>query len=225
MVTATAPRVTTGYESVMPDILVREGLRERFEDLVGARRPWWIVVALVGSLLVAGVLISGRRNVAIVAPPAAAQDASTATPSGISGEVVVVHVSGAVRRPGLYELPAGARIADAIDVAGGPRATADLAALNLAQVLIDGVKVEVPLRGAASPVAAAPGASPAAALVSINSSDVALLESVPGIGPVKAAAIVAHRESIGGFGTIEELLEVSGIGPATLESIRPYLTL
>jgi competence protein ComEA len=112
-------------------------------------------------------------------------------------------------------------VADALDAAGGPLAKADLDTLNLAQVLVDGLKIDVVRLGEA---AVAEGPSPGST-VSINSADETTLEGVPGIGPVKAAAIVEYRDSIGTFASLEELLEVSGIGPATLESIRPYLSL
>jgi competence protein ComEA len=138
--------------------------------------------------------------------------------------VVLVHVAGAVRRPGLYEFPTGARVADAIETAGGASRRADLDALNLAALLIDGSKVDVPLMGESPPISGAMS-TPSTAGVSLNSADQAALETVPGIGPVTALAIISEREKLGGFRSIEQLLEVDGIGPSTLESIRPYLTL
>lgn len=107
--------------------------------------------------------------------------------------------------------------------AGGARPGADLDALNLAQPVADGMRIEVPSRVA--PSSAAPASPTSPGLVSVNSADITALETVPGIGPVKAAAIVAYREQAGGFATLEQLMEVSGIGPATFEMIAPYLTL
>jgi competence protein ComEA len=178
-----------------------------------------------------------RGAPAVIAPPAQAPTEAQAGALGgatpASTGVVLVHVAGAVRRPGLYELAAGARVADAIDSAGGPRRSADLDPINLAQVVSDAMKVEVPRRGEAVTAPSIPGATPslsagetqASGVVSLNSADLTALESIPGIGPVKAGAILQYREEVGGFSSVEELLDVTGIGPATLESIRPYVTL
>jgi competence protein ComEA len=133
-------------------------------------------------------------------------------------------VAGAVRRPGLYEFPAGARVADAVETAGGPARRADLDALNLAALLIDGSKIDVPVTGETATLPTA-SAAPSPATVALNSADQAALETVPGIGPVTALAIIDERDRLGGFDSIEQLLEVDGIGPSTLESIRPYLIL
>ncbi|MDQ4024065.1 MAG: helix-hairpin-helix domain-containing protein, partial [Actinomycetota bacterium] len=110
-----------------------------------------------------------------------------------------------------------------IDAAGGATRRADLGLLNLAEPLVDGVKVEVLERGAPATAPPASAATPSA--VSLNSADQAALETIPGVGPVTAAAIVAYRDETGPFTSVEQLLEVSGIGPATLESVRPYVTL
>jgi competence protein ComEA len=136
--------------------------------------------------------------------------------------VILVHVAGAVRTPGLYELPAEARVADAVAAAGGPRRGADLDALNLAEVLADGLRIEVPKAGQAPATSSEPGSE---STVSLNSADQTALESIPEIGPVTAAAIIAYREEIGSFSSVEQLLDVDGIGPATLEAILPYLSL
>lgn len=125
--------------------------------------------------------------------------------------------------PGLYELPEGSRVADAIEVAGGARRNADLDALNLAQVLTDGMKVDVITKG--SNAASIDASTETDALVSINSADATTLETIPGVGPVTAAAIIEYRDRLGGFGAIDDLIEVTGIGPATLEALRPYVSL
>jgi competence protein ComEA len=125
-------------------------------------------------------------------------------------------------------------VADAIDAAGGARSPGALDQLNLAEPLVDGQKIQVLGRGAAVPPTAGgttgstvPGSSPAGAapLVSLNSADQAALETIPGVGPVTATAILDFRAQVGSFSSIDQLLDVSGIGPATLESIRPYVTL
>jgi competence protein ComEA len=114
-------------------------------------------------------------------------------------------------------------VADAIEAAGGPTRRADLDLLNLAELLIDGMRVEVFQRGETGAVPSSQ--SNGSILVSLNSADQVELELVPGIGPVTAVAIIARREEIGGFSSLEELLEVDGIGPVTLESIKPYMKL
>ena len=144
------------------------------------------------------------------------------------GAVVVVDVAGRVRRPGVLELPVGSRVVDAIEAAGGARGGVDLSGLNLARVLVDGEQVLVGQGAAAAGVpsgAGAPGAPGApAALVNLNTADQALLESLPEVGPVTAQAILAWREEHGGFTAVQELLEVDGIGPATLETLAPLVT-
>lgn len=139
-----------------------------------------------------------------------------------------VHVSGAVAKPGVYTLSADARVNDAIQVAGGPLSEADLDALNLAQPLIDGTKIAVPRQGEV-PQAPVPGTVGAgltgAGAVSINAASVEELQKLPGIGPAKAQAIVAYREAHGGFRTLEELKEVSGIGEKTYERLAADIQL
>ena len=222
----------------MDEIVVTPSWRERLERIRGSRKESWVLVAVIGAAILGALVLWARGAPAVVAPPAQApaegvapaEEALGATPP--EGGVVLVHVAGAVRRPGLYELPAGARVADAIDSAGGPRRNADLDTVNLAQVLSDAMKVEIPTRGQGVSAPPAPGATPgltvggttSAGVVSLNSADLAALEAIPGIGPVKAAAILQYRDEVGGFSAVEELLDVTGIGPATLESIRPYVT-
>jgi competence protein ComEA len=201
----------------MPEIVVEPAWKERLNALLPRRRDAWVLTGVVTAVVVGALLMWTRGAPAKIAPPAVEAPGATTSPTA----VILVHVAGAVARPGLYELPDGARVADAIDAAGGPRRNADLDSLNLAQVLVDGLKVDVVRLGDVA-VGAESGA---ASIISINSADASVLEGVPGIGPVKAAAIVQYRDEIGSFSSIEQLLEVSGIGPATLESIAPYLTL
>lgn len=206
----------------MREIVIDEGWRDRARDLVARRKDQLPLVALVAAVALIALLWSGRTPPARIAPPATAP-ASQASPS--PAEVVLVHVAGAVRRPGLYEFPAGARVADAVESAGGPRRGADLDALNLAEVLLDGTRVDV-VRVGEAPVPAIAGAAPSAnGLIPLNTADQALLETIPGIGPVTATAILGFRDEVGGFDSLEQLLEVDGIGPATFESIRDHLTL
>lgn len=161
------------------------------------------------------------------------------------GTRVLVHVAGRVRRPGVYELTAGARIADALEQAGGGRSGADLDALNLAAKLTDGEQILVARRGrpttAAAPtagqgaagastpaVATAPGAAAsgaAGATVNVNEADATQLEALTGVGPAIAAKIVDYRTQNGPFASVEDLTQVSGIGPKTLEGMRAQVTL
>lgn len=199
--------------------MVRDGWRDRLEGLGGHRREvvtWGAGVAVLLAVVILWSLVARRE--AEVAPPAQSPVSSTAP----AAAQLYVHVAGAVVKPGLYTFPQGTRAADAIEAAGGPTKRADLDAINLAEVLTDAMKLEVPVRGAGpsatGPTAATPG------LVDLNSADQTALEAIPGIGPVTAMAILQRRQEIGSFTAIEDLLDVSGIGPATLESIRPYVT-
>jgi competence protein ComEA len=134
-------------------------------------------------------------------------------------------VAGKVRRPGIAVLDAGSRVVDALEAAGGARAGVDLSALNLARVLVDGeqVLVGVPAPvGAGTATEVAPGAP--GPLVNLNTAGMAELETLPDVGPVTAEAIIAWRTEHGGFTSVEELLEVDGIGDATLETIAPHVT-
>jgi competence protein ComEA len=152
--------------------------------------------------------------------------ATAAGPGGASGPVVV-HVVGAVRHPGVYRLPAGSRTRDAVRRAGGANRRADLGSVNLATRLADGEQVRVPQRAptAASTASAGPAAGAPASIVHLNSADAEQLDSLDGIGPALAQRIVEYRDAHGGFGSIDELDEVSGIGPVRLESLRPRLAL
>lgn len=209
----------------MNEVVLPSGPRARLEEIVGRRIDTGVVVALVAALVVGGLLVWGRKPAAAIAPPATAPAAGASAGASPSATDVYVHVAGAVRRPGLYALPPGGRVADAIDVAGGATARADLDLLNLAAPLADGMKIEVVTRGAATATASTAPATTAPAAVSLNSADAGQLETIPGVGPVTAAAILAYRDEAGPFTSVEQLMEVSGIGPATLESIRPYVTL
>lgn len=207
----------------MPRTFPPQGWWERLESLAGRRRDTVAVGVFVAAFVFGGIGLSSRGAPAVIAPPARA----TPSPSASSvGSQIVVHVAGAVRHPGVIALPVGARVADAIAKAGGALVRADLDQLNLAAFVVDGSQVLVPARGETSPVPSTPlPGSTQATTVDLNSADQALLETVPGLGPVKAGAIIAFRTEIGTFESIEQLLEVSGIGPATLESIRPFISI
>jgi len=156
---------------------------------------------------------------------AAVTSASPSTSTSVAAELVV-HVAGAVARPGVYRVAAGARVADAVDVAGGALADADVHRLNLAAPVVDGERVYVPRVGEVVPLALDGGSSaddPAGPL-DLNTATLEQLDALPGVGPATAQAIVDERERRGGFRSVEELLDVRGIGPAKLEQLRDLVT-
>jgi competence protein ComEA len=167
------------------------------------------------------------------APPAV--EAQTRDEGETDPEVLVVHVAGAVTAPGVYELPAGSRVADAVELAGGPTAVADVGSINLAAPLTDGGRLYVPLPGEIVPTVrgglggsgddAAGTGGGSADTVDVNTADEQSLEALPGVGPATAAAIIEHRERSGPFSVPEDLLDVRGIGPAKLEAMRDHLAL
>ncbi len=231
MVRATAGCQNFGSIRAVPEIVVRSGWRDKLEALVGRRRDSWLIAAVALVAVIAASLVWVKGAPSKIAPPATASEASAVIPSAspsTSASTILVHVAGAVKRPGVYQFSTGARVADAIESAS-PRDNADLNVLNLAEPLTDAMKIDVPTRGeqaASVAPSAAPSPSPGAiALVNVNTADQPTLETIPGIGPVTATAIIDWRTQSGPFGSVEQLLEVSGIGPATLESIRPYVTI
>jgi competence protein ComEA len=173
------------------------------------------------------VSLGGAESGAPVAPaPSAASPGSS--PGSTAAPVLVVDVAGKVRRPGIVTLPVGSRVVDALEAAGGARPGVDLRVLNLARPLVDGEQILVgiaPAPGVAASAAAAPTAAPSATMVHLNSAGQAELETLPGVGPVTAAAILQWRTENGAFTSVDELLEVSGIGEATLAEIAPFVTL
>lgn len=140
---------------------------------------------------------------------------------------VIVHITGAVPRPGVYALPEGSRVQDGIAAAGGFLAEAERTGINLAALLIDGEQLDIPFIEGASPVLATPGPTVVAAtteLININTASQAELESLPGIGPTTAQKIIEYREQNGDFLSIEELMNVSGIGPGIFDRVRDLIT-
>lgn len=145
------------------------------------------------------------------------------SPSGQASDVVV-DVTGAVSRPGVYRLPAGSRVTDAVDRAGGASGKAQLEAINLAAKLADGQQVVVPEQGpGGAPVSAAGASSGEEGPISLGTATVEQLDTIDGIGPVTAQDIIDFREQHGGLGSVDQLDQVSGIGPATMESLRARL--
>jgi len=160
------------------------------------------LLAVVGRTLAGAGAAAEQPSQALVAEPA------TAAPK------LVVHVAGAVRRPGLYRLAEGKRVADAVARAGGATAPADTAAINLAAPLADGMQVLVPKRVSGG------GGETTGGRVSLSSATAAELDSLPGIGPVTAQKILDYRAEHGGFRSVEDLDAIPGIGPARVEQLR-----
>jgi len=194
-------------------------------------KNWWAVaLGVVFGVLASGVILLASQPprghpIELLPPP---------TPVPIQ-----VHVSGAVQNPGVYALPPGSRVQDAIEAAGGLTENADLSELNLAAPLEDGSLIRIPARQpTATPAPKSPSApqvtSPPAVespptegettLININTATQEELETLSGIGPVTAQKIIAYREENGPFTTIEEIQKVSGIGPVTFEKIKDFIT-
>jgi competence protein ComEA len=222
---------------------------------LGARELVLLVLVAAVGLAVAAVVVlrsgSGRDPVTLagddsgspgallsIAPTGAGPATSVAAGSPAPGSAgtgataatggsVTVDVSGRVRRPGVVTLPAGSRVIDALRRAGGPRGRVDLTSLNLARVLADGEQIVVgrPTVGVAASAAGTPGAPPGGPLVNINTAGPTELEELPGVGPVTAQKILAWRSAHGTFSSVDELLEVDGIGEKTLADMAPYVTL
>ena len=215
---------------------VAEGLRERF---AGLDRKEQVGVAAVAAVVVAAAVVWYVRSL-----PSAVQiqessggtrpaaPVASSSPSPASAEVVV-DVAGRVRDPGVYTLQQGDRVIDAIRRAGGPLPGADLASINLAALLTDAEQIVVGRAGGgrgppsgtttgSSGGATSPG-SPGAK-VNVNTATLDELESLPGIGQVIGQRIVDFRQQHGPFRTVDDLLNVSGIGPATMAELRPLVT-
>jgi competence protein ComEA len=181
-----------------------------------------------------GGLVS--RTVPAAFATTGATGSPTPTANATAAGVLVVDVVGQVRRAGVVRLPPGSRVLDAVEAAGGAKASADLNLVNLARVLVDGEQIVVPKPGEIVPGAPGPqgvgaGATgpgstggAAGALVNLNTADVAALDSLPGVGPVLSQRIADWRTAHGRFSTVDELGEVSGIGDKLLAQIRPKVT-
>jgi competence protein ComEA len=177
-----------------------------------------VALLLVGARAIRG---EGSTDASFAAADSGRSSGSGFSVSGESGDLVV-DVTGAVRRPGVYRMPAGSRVNDAVQRAGGPSAKAELEVVNLAARLADGQQVVVPEQiaaGAAAPTAAAAEDGP----ISLGTATVGQLEEIDGIGPVTAGDIVDFRDEHGGLSSIDQLDQVPGIGPATMEALRERL--
>lgn len=181
----------------------------------------YVAGALIVMLL--GARYLGRDGEAASGAPAPRAGGAPLALQEPAGGPLTVHVAGAVRRPGVYRLRAGARVNDAVKRAGGARRGADLSAVNLAAKLEDGRQVVVPLRAPPVVAAAAAGASAAATPavpLNLNTATLDQLDGLDGVGPGTAQKILAYREEHGGFGSVEELGQISGIGEKRMATLR-----
>ena len=201
-------------------------LRDRFADstLIAAAG---VVIVVIGAGL--GVLVlapQGRETELPQSPPVFESVTSTST----TQLQVLVHAAGAVRHPGLHSLPSGSRVADLIEAAGGVDDTVDIDRINLAAPVSDGERVWLPRRGEpvpaqlTSPSDVSGDAADESRPLDLNTATQQQLDELPGVGPATAAAILAERKSRGRFASVEDLLDVRGIGTAKLEEIRSLVT-
>ncbi|MDP1546492.1 MAG: helix-hairpin-helix domain-containing protein [Anaerolineales bacterium] len=192
----------------------------------------FVLLGVMAGFVLAGLLVFVSR--APAGQPIVLQPAPTKAP-------IAVHVIGAVPRPGLYEFAEGARVQDAIDASGGLLSTANINAVNLAALLTDGQQLNIPYKSGSEPTEddtalELPGTiseeEPGGAivtetggdLININTASLEELDTLPGIGPTIAQRIIDYRQQNGAFSTIEEIMEVSGIGPSTFDNIKDFIT-
>jgi competence protein ComEA len=233
------------------------GWRAAIEDRLRGPAGMWLVAVVAAVALGVGVFAvlhprdratDGDAASALPMAPGASDGASPGAASGDDGRStteataatgLVVQAAGAVNRPGVFHLAAGARVGDLVDRAGGLTGEADADRVDLAAPLVDGALVYIPRRGelvAPGPVidggatgggvtsaAAGSGSSSPSVVVDLNSATADQLDSLPGVGPATAAAIITYRRQHGPFRSVDALADVDGIGPAKLAQIRPHV--
>lgn len=213
--------------------------------VVAAAVAWWLLRPPPAPPIETRIPLAGEASspdaASGAAPdtPDAAPPPTEATATTVSADEVVVQAAGAVREPGVYRLDAGSRVDDLVTAAGGLASNADPDRVNLAAPLADGQRVWLPRQGEDEPPEIVAGSNPSppvgpagtagaapteGAPIDINTASAVELEALSGVGPATAAAIVAHRDEHGPFATVDELLDVRGIGDAKLEQIRPQAT-
>lgn len=185
-------------------------------------------IAVYGAVAIALLLLGARAiraegdSSSVTSFSSGSGDKGLTIDSGTGGDVVV-DVTGAVARPGVYRLPAGARVTDAVQRAGGASGGALLEAINLAARLADGQQVVVPKRGPGGAPLATAGGTSEDGPISLGTATVEQLDTIDGIGPVTAQDIIEFRDEHGGLSSVDQLDQVSGIGPATMEALRSRL--
>lgn len=233
-----------------PQLPPRPSPPRRPDETIRAWLAWFGLGRLVLTAVAVVVVVGGVAWLVRAAPPPTEATLPLAAPATITSAVtsvpiaaetdgaaatgapadVTVHVAGAVADPGVHVLPAGARVVDAVDRAGGATTAAELDGLNLAAPVVDGQRIYVPEAGEVDPASVAPGPPPVEGSVApsgpidVNRATAAELERLPGVGPATAAAIVDDRERNGPFAAVDDLDRVPGIGPAKLDAIRDLVT-
>lgn len=183
-----------------------------------------IVIVAAAIATATGAVVFALRDTGIGEPIQIVPPSTAPTPTALLSFELKVYLTGAVYRPGLYAVKEGDRLAEVIALAGGTTEDADLLAVNMAVRVKDQDHVHVPKVGEESPTATVAGQSPASnGNIDINTADAELLETLPGIGEVRAKAVVQYREQNGPFNRVDDIVAVSGIGAATLEGIRDLI--
>jgi competence protein ComEA len=214
-----------------PAVVVRSPLRPVLVAIGLTAVVAWLVVRITSGgppaplelapgtpLIAAGALSSTSAGAPAVAPSAASPVASGAT----TAAAVVVQVIGQVRHPGLVSVPAGSRVADAVQAAGGLSRGGSTGGLNLARPVVDGEQIVVSPDATTAPTTAS-GVAPDSVVVDLNAATVSDLDALPGVGPVMAGRILDWRTAHGRFSTVDQLREVSGIGARTFERLKPHV--
>jgi competence protein ComEA len=188
-----------------------------------------VLLLLFVLLLLGGVLWKAAPAVLSVPPGGIIEESALSPAEQTDGvddepEMITVHLVGAVQKAGVYDLPAGSRVYELLEAAGGAVADADLESVNLARPLYDGEQVIIYTKGEATDGAASPG-EPSAQKVNINKATVEELQTLPAIGEVRARGIIDHRNEYGPFTDIEEIMDVSGIGPGIFNQIKDQITI
>ena len=207
-------------------------MRVNFSEL--HKKPMWLLIpAVVIVLLVLYFWVfqgkpepTSATQLELITAESPQQTTPTETEIPETPLPTMIDVKGQVVKPGVYELPAGSRVQDAIEAAGGFTSEADSRSINLALIVIDESSLYVPATGEEQVVALSPQTSSVSgeSVLNINQATEAELMELPGIGPSKAAAIVAYRDEVGRFQSTEELTEVTGIGDKTFEQLKELIT-
>ncbi|WP_436792709.1 helix-hairpin-helix domain-containing protein [Actinospongicola halichondriae] len=197
-------------------------IRIAVDEVLDATGSGWR--AVLGGCLLVGLAVGAmvwltRQSPEPIDSTLPLVEPASVTTTTVPPGPVVVHVAGAVVAPGVQRLPAGSRVIDAVDAAGGLLPDADAGRVNLAAELADGTQVYVPAVGEAAPPIGA-GGTDSSGPIDLNIADATALETLPGVGPATAAAILDHRERNGPFVSVDGLLEVRGIGEAKLAQLR-----
>jgi len=187
-----------------------------------------LIAALVTAVLVSALAQPASERVVSAEDAAAGTFSQAPETTASAAPTLFVHVLGAVRTPGLFDLPAGSRVMDAVAHAGGLLETADPAGVNLARLLVDGEQLYVPQVGESPPEGAAAGGAGApgapGSMVNINTGSLSDLDTLPHVGPVMAQRIIDYRAANGRFSSVEDLRNVTGVGEKTFEALKDLVT-